>query len=355
MDKIRSIQVLRGFAAFLVVLNHIWGISVRSTSEASLGRLLQVEDIGGFGVDIFFCISGFIMVWTLKRGVDHAELSRRFLVARMKRIYPIYAVWLALFLSAVFAVNTAGFGFQSEVFRGATPGELIRNFLLLPALPGNPNGMFLPQAWTLVYEMYFYVVFAACLLAGRKYISYTLTAGIGGLLLLSHLFGHPDRDNWTNIAYMIGDPLVLNFLFGAFLALLYKRRPLVVTHKPAALCAMAVLVVVALYALEGPRLLVLGLPALAILALTAGYEVERNPVNDALVYVGEASYSIYIVHIFVYFLTGKIAKVAPLPVDVTGILMSLVAVGFGCLSYSLLERPLSNLLAGRSRLATKPL
>jgi peptidoglycan/LPS O-acetylase OafA/YrhL len=82
--KLDSLQIIRAFAASLVAMCHIWNDGVLPGF---------VVDLGGFGVDLFFALSGFIMCLTVKLDTgtkgQNAEL---FLIRRITRIFPIYII-----------------------------------------------------------------------------------------------------------------------------------------------------------------------------------------------------------------------------------------------------------------------
>src|SRR5512146_2076335 len=89
---LRSIQILRALAACLVVIGHC----LHETAEiaARNGRLpLRIDLIDwGIGVDIFFVISGFIMIYTTADLFGQPGAMRTFLTRRIIRIVPLY--WL---------------------------------------------------------------------------------------------------------------------------------------------------------------------------------------------------------------------------------------------------------------------
>lgn len=89
-NKLEGIQILRGYAAMLVVVTHLWSVGVISST-------LRFSRIGGLGVDIFFVISGFIMCYSLKDRVLASD-SFQFLKKRAYRVYPIYLLVLIPFL-----------------------------------------------------------------------------------------------------------------------------------------------------------------------------------------------------------------------------------------------------------------
>lgn len=347
MQKILSIQVLRAVAATMVAFSHVWLAVIRDNPDASLYGPLGLHAMGGMGVDIFFCISGFLMVLTLKKGLDHAPLAATFFRSRIKRIYPIYMFWLTVMLLGAIAGELLDFNFRKDIVASVQAYQVVANFLLAPALPGDGDYYtYFPQGWTLVYEMYFYVVFTLCLLVGgRRWIIPSLALSLGGLFLLVHFcLGQGERHNWVSLRYMVGDPLVLNLLFGAVLGAAFLRWPFSVSGqlgRGTALAAIASLLLLSLFVLDDlPRLWGHGVPALGILALVAAYRMRSGRVTQALVYLGEASYSIYLVHIFMTFVAAKLAGLSPLPADLDGVILSVIAVAMGCVSYSLVERPL---------------
>lgn len=142
---IRSLQILRGIAALLVVFYHarlVFDIPHDSWFYALSG-------IGYAGVNLFFIISGFIMCYT----TDRRTGPLKFMGRRLVRIAPLY--WLILLFHA---------GFHS-----LTDPQTYLSMLFIPLSVQSPP--FLGFAawtvgWTLNYEMFFYPVFALSLLAG---------------------------------------------------------------------------------------------------------------------------------------------------------------------------------------------
>src|ERR1700730_5517211 len=138
-----GVQVLRAAAATLVVVFHI-------------GRMIEIKtglDIGSWthagpaGVDLFFVISGFIMVYTMPKDFS----AWRFLLRRIIRIAPLYWILTIAYLALV--ILTAR--------RHIPTTDIVASFFFLPAR--DENGMIYPpigQGWTLAYEMFFYVALA---------------------------------------------------------------------------------------------------------------------------------------------------------------------------------------------------
>ena len=100
--KIYNIQSLRGIAAFLVLLSHLYTMEKNIWGDQILSSAFRM---GMSGVDLFFVISGFIMVY-VTRNWNGGELYRirEFLFARITRIYPLY--WfVSLITLALYFLN----------------------------------------------------------------------------------------------------------------------------------------------------------------------------------------------------------------------------------------------------------
>jgi exopolysaccharide production protein ExoZ len=210
----RSLQALRALAALMVVLHHIGG---PDGFEGKIGGDPRVFDwaylIGPSGVDLFFVISGFIMTVTTAQLTRGVRSARSFLLRRVCRIYPAYlVVTAAIFLVYLWRPDLVN---SSQ----ATRPDILASFLLLPQ-EGLP---LLLVGWTLVYELYFYLVFAATLLAPRR-ISFPLLGTWGVVVLVLHQLVTPDSSPFLRVA---GNLQNLEFLLGIGAALLVtgRRKP----------------------------------------------------------------------------------------------------------------------------------
>ncbi len=171
--RLTTIQGLRAFAALNVVLLHaLIGADGAGAEPTLLGAL---RGWGAGGVDLFFVISGFIMI--------HVQRSRRrgpvpFLRERILRVAPLY--WaLTLLLWSVLLAAPALFG------RFETSAEGVLASLLFVSQPlgfGTPT---LYVGWTLELEMLFYAVFAASLLLPDLRLSAAATTGALALGILA--------------------------------------------------------------------------------------------------------------------------------------------------------------------------
>jgi len=368
VKKLASIQVLRGIAALLVVLLHIGGMQVGIIAEAG-----RTEPLGGFwqkgfaGVDIFFVISGFIMVYITQNLGNKSYDVFRFLKSRVTRIFPlwwVYAGAMALIFFAIFGVP-----FRPEIAANSGGGlaYLSRSFLLIPQ-PENP---ILPLGWTLIHEMYFYFVFAVLLFLPRKMwgtlllawaLQILLSAGLGAQVFATRSF-----------ADLISSPLTIEFILGAGIGFLYLRDIVVAPRLLAFLGAIwfstALFLFPPMESLHANwgRVLMFGAPAaIIVFGLVSTERATGLQAPRFLVRLGDWSYSLYLGHLIVLLcvknvweIFGKIldqyAQLAPLrPLFELGapglidnfcfaIFAIIACIIVAAISYTFVERPLLQL------------
>lgn len=172
--RAQSIQILRGLAALWVAWFHIAPIMKENGAPELLSNLATV---GWVGVNIFFVISGYVMWATTYDETD----AGRFLYKRLTRIYS--SLWPALL---IFLVAGALKPKPADV----DMDTLIRSATLLTLEPtAELNHLYV--TWTLTYELYFYLVFAAILAIGRRHALIVLALTIvviEGTIFLSDVF-----------------------------------------------------------------------------------------------------------------------------------------------------------------------
>ena len=314
MKTLYGIQYLRGLAAVAVVGFHA---ALRAN-----GHFL----IGEAGVDLFFVLSGFLMV------AITTEETRplRFLRDRVTRIVPAY--WIATSVFLLGALIGVLPGVRLDLWHVAS------SYLFLPSrMPGMIEVWpLLVPGWTLNFEMFFYVLFAASLLAPRRFQLPIVTAVLAAQVALGALF-HPTGA----AASFYSQPILLEFVAGAWLGSHWKRhgaRPV----GPFAIATAILLYLMAGWANDDSwRALSYGVPALAL--LTGVLDIEQRgelPAWRPLKLVGDASYSIYLWHTMILSVFLKVANRTHLPAPAAIMLGLAAGIVGGIVAYHLIERPL---------------
>jgi len=335
--KLEGIQILRGYAAILVVVTHLWSVGVVSSA-------LKFSRVGGLGVDIFFVISGFIMCYSLRDRISSSD-SVQFLKNRALRVYPIYLLVLAPFLGQ----------YLNQFTTSVDPLMIIGNLLLSPSFSGGSEyRMLIGPAWTLTYELFFYMLFAAAMFSSRTKdrAIYTVIMMIVLMVTLVNLLGlKGERLQWSNFQYIVGDTLLFNFVIGCLCYFVWRKYGHAVFSFWTALGSALVLTVVSLGLSKFglPRVLSLGLPAGAIVLVFLFAEFENRNLTKPLLFLGSASYSIYLIHAVVAHWRHLLIGASAHENDLTGILLTSVALAAGCIFYVFVENPLSRVVNARTR------
>ncbi|MGO4404272.1 acyltransferase family protein [Bosea sp. RAF48] len=296
MQPIYSIQVLRALAAFMVAIHHVQPDAAVLAERAGLS--FSRSDLLPWmaGVDIFFVVSGFIMVHASQDLFGRAGAWREFLKRRLARIVPLYWAMTTLFLLVGLAVPA--------LLNSGAPNlaQILGSYLFWPVV--STQGLVQPVyslGWTLNYEMLFYVLFAAGLALPKRW---TLPAVI---LILAVLVGIESLSGSLSLPFAFwGQPIVLGFAAGMGIAMARRRGLRLHGALRVAVAAAGVAVLVAaahLPGTDGPWSGVLWRGSAAVLLMLAagcGREgiVPVRPIM-ALAAVGDASYALYLVHPFV--------------------------------------------------------
>lgn len=341
MKKILNIQALRGVAVISVVLFHLAVIEKKYGGTKTF--LPDFFNFGMFGVDLFFVISGFVMIAITRGRYQNTKQAIRFLYHRVSRIYPTYWVYsllvLVIFLLRPSLVNSSQ-GNQVDI---------LASFLLLPSetLPLVMVG------WTLIHEMYFYLVFFLILLTfAEKHVIKALLmwAAIVVLFNASLESGNP----YTQLIF---HPLTIEFISGCFIAIVFYSAKRLFLKNSFLLTVALISVVAAIYGhilyqqyygYTDPqgwwRILIFGVPAMLLVFCFVHAEVNGFIIHASLIKIGDASYSIYLSHILTLSAVGRVWSVFSsdslydnyLIVPVLFILAIIV----GMFSYRYVEKPL---------------
>lgn len=327
---ILSVQVLRFFAAFIVVVFH----AQEAMRNSIVGHVKTEVDrafmIGAAGVHLFFLISGFVMVYTTMRP-GRKMTTTKFFERRFMRIYPIYWVLALIYLFVRYMVGSA-YDISNERLVGA--------FLLLP----NGAGDIIGPGWTLAYEVYFYLCFGLALLFPNRIGLYVLTFAFLGMIAVGVLF--------PNVGSMLGimvKPLLLEFLAGCWIAFCYLKGWRLPIWSGVLLVLLGLLGLAAGVPLgleKYPAVLVWGIPSIPILIGALTLEpIFSKPLPRFLAKLGDSSYFLYLCHsLFIYllFLTPWLRDLASIPVTafVTPFVIALTCTAIAHAGHDWIELPL---------------
>lgn len=378
--RFHSLDVLRGLAALAVVHTH-WYIFFAGTEGVwAAGRepfhaiLAPLYREGWRAVDLFFCLSGFVFAWLYAERIgEHRVGAREFSVLRFSRLYPLHLATL-LFVAAAQAI----FLWRTGAFFAVPLNDayhFVLNLLFLSGLGFEKGGSFNGPVWSVSVEVFLYVVFyIACRMGWRCWWHFGLFAMAGFAL------------EFTRFA-AVGRGLV-GFFIGAlcFLAFSALRARRVRVHPVVLIAAIALswgivaahlrwnLPLLAATAVLGPdpaigsiriahlleHPVLLWLPfqilpfPVTILAL-ALLETARDTLGRRLAWVGDISYSSYLLHfplqltfVFAAQSFGLARSVFLSPAAYVLYFAALIAVSLA--SYHRLERPAQRAL--RRRIAT---
>ncbi|MFN4185736.1 MAG: acyltransferase family protein [Hyphomonas sp.] len=345
--KLNNLQVLRAIAAYMVLLAHIEDIE----AKRGIGQILGPwTDIGDWGVDLFFVLSGFVMVLVSHNTLGSVKDAGKFLWSRATRIYPLW--WLCL--SALVPIWL----FRPELVYGGTQQEInfLKDYLLIP----KTESPLLQTGWTLVHEMYFYIFFAVILmmpLGERRRLPLVLlwgTVAVGAGLILSPSQGE------APILRLITHPMTLEFVAGALAAFIWRSTkgalglPVLIAGIIALVIGMAGYVNGALgasaegYMTMDRARVILFLPSAALLTYGAASIELRHGwrLNGLPVRLGDWSYSLYLTHMLSANFFGLVWGRFAMP----GLLdnaIALPAIVVGCTlvawaSFTLFEQPMSD-------------
>lgn len=305
-QKNLAIQELRGIAIALVLLQHL---SLPNDLLAALGA--PFTNPGYSGVELFFVISGYVVMHSLQRG---GWDLRRYAVRRVFRLYPALLVFLAVsaLVLALAALHQPGhvarviFGGSLEAFLTQGFGVLAGTLINLPGGRLYVNG----AMWSLSVELQFYVVLAALVGLLRLLRALPLLPG-----LAAALFAGAMAARLMGLAGMrpAGLDYLLNYKFDFILAgVLMALLPRMPEPRRAAALAwsglLVALVILALHrsplqppgprdALEGLAMPLVCLIFVGVVALAAGMQGSLlPPLRRPLLWLGDRSYAIYLLH-----------------------------------------------------------
>jgi len=288
VETVAGIQVLRAVAVLVVTICHAQFEVSRIGELPAAMPAATLDGLAGFGVQLFFVISGFVMVYSSEPlfGSRHGPFI--FLERRLIRIVPLYWIVTTIYLALTLLV--------AKFDKGYPFSFVLASYLFVPA--ARPDGVIEPlvgQGWSLNYEMLFYFVFALTVCSVRRasvaIVTVVLVAAVAAGQML-----HPLPfviSVWTV-------PLLLYFVFGMWIGLAYREGLCLTPVQGLGLIGIGcALLFVEFY--WTPETTAFGVAIWAIPALmVAGASLPRpslkGPFWSTVMVIGAASYALYLFH-----------------------------------------------------------
>lgn len=322
LPNLASLQAGRGVAALMVVLFHATVIFA-SPKYWNVEILKGIFRFGFSGVEFFFVLSGFLMVFIHKKDAGRPKLFWKYAQRRAVRIYPVYWTVFAPLISAYLIKD--GFGIS----------EIAYGFLLIGPSPVSPIGV----AWTLFHEILFYIIFGLTIF--RRQIG-ILALTIWLLTCIFWFNDIPPHYAFSSINLLFG--------FGAAAALFYRHTPvprLTLVGGIVAFLLMGFETVFLGILTEDEREIAFGIAATLIIAgAVRAEELGLFKSFRWLSELGDSSYSLYLIHYPLLSIFAKIwfssplRQTPPLPVFFFAILVCVFA---GVMFHRAIELPLLRL------------
>ncbi|MCF7826018.1 MAG: acyltransferase [Candidatus Marinimicrobia bacterium] len=330
----RGLQLLRGLAALMIVFVHL-GVAEGRYGSLLGARILDGMRVGTAGVDIFFVISGFVMMMVV---ITRPISPNLFLKNRLTRIYPNYWIYFLL-VGFVWLIQP---GWVNSSMTG-TP-DFLSSLFLFPS-SGPPV---VSVAWTLEFEVYFYLVFTFFLWVSRKHLAFVVIVFFTTLVLLGTLY-QPE----TLLLERLTHPLLLEFASGVFLGWLLMSRQIA-----GAWLAIPLALLIFILFQQGneltqlipvgnhfERLVNFGIPSVLLVFGMVSLDVKYDIAYPGFfIKLGDASYTLYLSHVLVISAFGKVWQASGLnsflPNFIFVIAMLFACILFALLAYDYIERPL---------------
>ena len=324
-SKINNIQVLRFFSIFSVMLAH-----------------LPLFGFGAWGVDFFFVISGFMMMYITEDSYTH------FLTKRFIRVVPLYWI-LTMF---VFSIAV----FKPDFLNSTTANfeHLFKSFFFIPFdKNGTGHSPILFLGWTLNFEILYYILFSLSMWIFKKNRIYICSFAIVLVFLVSSFYSEKHF-----ILKTYSDSIILEFIYGMIIFEFYKKKNINDENK-FQIKSNDIIIVFFLFFLSSifiyfnfPRVLSYGFLGTSLLYFILIF-VNNNFFSKVFVVLGDACFSIYLIHPYVIQFFYKFFKLnnTDLSDNLLATFLSITVTLFlSILIYRTIERPLNHKIKGYLKL-----
>jgi peptidoglycan/LPS O-acetylase OafA/YrhL len=306
--RIADIQVLRGIAVSAVFIQHYTSWFPLKVTNSSLEL-----DFLWIGVDLFFVISGFLIVSKLLayERIDPWTVFRSFWLSRFRRLLPAAAFWAMIgSVASLSFVWLEGRSITQVSAAAVTSLTGTSNLYWSACAQGYlPRGLCVGKGpfavyWSLSFEEQFYLVASAFLLLGyRKWFLFLLGAACAWNL--STAWTSPWSLSWVMRPYGLAVGSGLAFMFWRWPRLLAKAMP-VPDRVALAAILLSLTVFMGIFYTPAATFIASIFCGLLVWLATMDGCFSRTPVGRFAEYLGERSYSFYLSHVIVILFVREI-------------------------------------------------
>jgi exopolysaccharide production protein ExoZ len=354
--KFKLIQVFRGVAAMLVIMHHLIANSINHLNYVTYNNFFN---FGFIGVDFFFVLSGFLITYIHFPDLESPKKDStiNFFKKRFIRIYPIYWV-VAIITTAIYFKSTPIFmqeaGIKMDFNSLQTLKFLFQSFLLIP----NEAIRLIGVAWTLSYEILFYIIFGIGIIFGFKKAK--IIAGVWIVLILIFSFTPPSNNEYLRFLFNV---IIIEFLMGCVVAYLIRKKinisfkytlPLIIILFVLLLKNIHINGLVFHRDIYNVTLMALFFSLITYSCVRFDQKNTSIKIPALLILIGDASYSIYLSHnMFLSALTRACAKLNPTFLNKSGLpiittIIFLITIFLGIIIHLLLEKKLLKVINNKA-------
>ncbi|WP_025119497.1 MULTISPECIES: acyltransferase [unclassified Serratia (in: enterobacteria)] len=336
MQKNGAIQILRGGAAILVVIAHFSASIGDYYTGSPITFKTGLVELGNVGVSVFFFISGFIMMQTTINKSWGWQESIRFIKKRFIRIYPLYWLWTSILL----ILWLVGLALKSHDY---TFMYVLKSYILIPTISSGDKHPLLSPGWTLVFEMFFYVTLFIC-------IAFDLKKHVIIYILMFFSLMYFSSDYFSDaISYIVSSYLIFQFVFGMISWTIFNKYKGVLDCYQSKFTVISVFVFIMLVSVtlagKSYNNIFIFIVMFVLILTTSLSKYSNSKYTVFFEFLGDASYSIYLVHYIFSLLLSSVLKkgffqsINPIVLLCTS---SLVVTVICLVSYVYIEKPIVN-------------
>ena len=331
--KLESLEIGRGIAALFVVFFHITEI-IQLDKYYGYKILNNFWIFGHSGVDFFFVLSGFVIYYSANRLLNSRKNVIRYFKSRFARIYPPYVIICLMLLPFHYFLFHHNLGFS----------DVLKDIILYP----KKTEPFLPVAWSLKNEIFFYFLFSVFFIS-RKFGWIVFLLWFSGIIVLN--FSEKFLNSSPEVALIFSN-YNIEFIFGVLISASYlngKKFKKIFFPIGVTIFFLTGIIewkyIFFRYTKYYHILFGIG----ASFAIMGMLEIERKVVlaksilKDFFLTMGKASYSIYLVHFpFLLGFVRILVKIKFITPHIAATLMAISSVFAGYLYWKFIETPTLN-------------